>query len=273
MGRCMDSVRWRFFLGGYDLEMLTIRDLLRKMAPDRVVDKGLTWKRARISEYKSEISEALAQGEVPVLIELDGKWPDPMADVRIVDHHGAAAGKDKPSSLRQVFDLLACPMSAWTRWMGLVEANDIGYLPAMKAMGATVDEMAEVRRLDRAAQGITEEEELLAARSIEERRLSFDGALTEVDLPHDRTATVTDRLDGALGGQGYKTLLVWSPGEVNVYGPGPLLQKLDQQFTGGWLGGSLPEYGYWGCLADDNEKTHIGRAVRSAFAAGEYLSH
>ena len=54
-----------FFLGGQDLEMVTIRDLLaQESCPYH--DKGLGWG-ARASDYRTEIEAVLAQGQIPVL--------------------------------------------------------------------------------------------------------------------------------------------------------------------------------------------------------------
>ena len=73
-----------------------------------------------------------------------------------------------------------------------------------------------------------------------------EGRLTLVRLPHEHTATVTDRLDPALGGPGFKNLLVLCPEEVNFFGSGDLVAAIDRRFPGGWYGGALPRYGFWG---------------------------
>ena len=57
---------------------------------------------------------------------------------------------------------------------------------------------------------------------------------------------ITDRLDRELGGPGYHNLLILSPGEVNFYGEGRLVNALAAAFPAGWYGGSLPERGFWG---------------------------
>jgi len=58
-----------FLLGGHDLEMLTIRELLHAHAPECFVDKGLSWG-ARASAYRGEIEAVLKAGLTPVLVEL-----------------------------------------------------------------------------------------------------------------------------------------------------------------------------------------------------------
>jgi len=247
-----ESNNLEFFLGGHDLEMLVISDLIREVAPDRLHDKNLRWG-ARASDYETEIEACLSEGRTPVLIELENDLAlDPACALVIVDHHGPRAGRDNPTSLHQVFDLLRLSAERWTRWMELVAANDRGYIPAMIDAGASRDELEEVRRLDRSAQGITDEEESLAEQSLKTVETLASGRLTVVRLPHSRTAAVTDRLD--LGGTGYENLLVVSPSEVNFFGAGRLIQSLDRAFPGGWSGGALPERGFWGHPAVDSEK-------------------
>jgi hypothetical protein len=244
-----------FFLGGYDLEMLTIRDLLDEYAPGRYCDRGLSWG-AKTSDYRAEIVETLGKGITPVLVELTDNmglqphpYSGPLSDddgVVFVDHHGLLAGADKPTSLHQIFALLGLPSDAWTRRMELIAANDRGYIRGMLDAGATRDEINAIRAADRAAQGITEEQERQAAEAIQESEEVCRGRLTVVRLPHNRTAAVADRLAPELGRQGYENLLVISPCEVNFFGSGELVFELDRTFPGGWSGGCLPDQGFWG---------------------------
>jgi len=233
-----------FLLGGHDLEMLTIRELLHAHAPECFVDKGLSWG-ARASAYRGEIEAALKAGLTPVLVELvddigiDGK-------AVIIDHHGPLAGADKPTSLHQVFDLLKLSPQAWTRQMELVAANDRGHIKGLQAVGATMDEIVSIRAADRAAQGITPQQDQQAAEAIAAAETACNGRLTIVRLPHNRTAAVADRLAPELGGAGYENLLVISPAELNFFGSGKLVLLLDKTFPGGWCGGSLSEHGFWG---------------------------
>jgi len=235
----------RFCLGGYDLEMVIIRDLLLEIAPGQLYDRVLLWG-ARSSDYGEQIRVCLAQNHIPVLVELvDDLNLDP-SQVIVVDHHGERAGKDRPASLHQVFDLLELPPERWTRWFDLVAANDSGYIPAMLALGASPEEMIDVRAADRAAQGITVEQEELGAKAAARATVLAGGQLTLVYLEHNRTATVTDRLQPELGGPGYSNLLVLSPDEINFYGTGEIISQLEAAFPGGWYGGALPERGFWG---------------------------
>lgn len=257
-----------FFLGGCDLEMLTIRELLQAHAPDRFCDKNLSWG-ARASDYRVEIDGAIKNGNTPVLVELEndlglktcphpdplpegegekisGPFPDDAGGVIIIDHHGPLAGADRPTSLHQVFALLDLPPEAWTRRMELVAANDRGHIRGMLEVGATMEEIIAIRAADRAAQGITQEQERQAAEAVLSAEILCNGRLTVVRLPHSRTAAVADRLAPELGGAGYDNLLVLSPDEVNCYGGGALISALAERFPGGWYGGSLPERGFFG---------------------------
>lgn len=241
-----------FFLGGADLEMVAIRALLYETALGYVHDKGLRWG-AKASDYREEIMKALAQEMTPVLVELEDDLGLGPTCLIIVDHHGSKAGADKPTSLHQIFDLLELPPERWTRWHDLVAANDRGYIFELIRIGATQEEIIRVRAADRAAQGITPEDELASEKAVSQAEAVAGGKLTIVRLPHNRTAVVTDRLDPALGGNGFQNLLVHSPEEVNFYGDGKTVAALVTQFPGGWYGGALPERGFWGWMGTGHE--------------------
>ncbi len=236
-----------FFLGGRDLETVTITQLLNETWPGSYSDYGLSWG-ARSSAYESEIRAALAANRTPVLVELEDDLGLPKDSVIVVDHHGDRSGDGRPTSLHQVFALLALPRDRWTRWFELVAANDSGHVNAMLDVGATPDELRRVRASDRAAQGITPEQERAGEEAARSARSYENGDLLVVDLPHNRTATVTDRLHRALGGPGYENLLICSPDEVNFYGSGDLVHLLSGLLPGGWRGGDT-RHGFWGAHA------------------------
>jgi hypothetical protein len=234
-----------FFLGGRDLEMVTIAGLLDELAPGSYSDLGLAWG-ARVSAYRNEIQQALLAGQRPVLIELEDDLDLEPTEVISIDHHGARGDTDHQTSLHQVFALLGLPKERWSRWFDLVAANDRGHVHALLEVGATPDEISAVRVADRKAQGITIQEEFLGERAAKAAQSYARGRLLVVDLPHDRTATVTDRLHSALGGPGYENLLIRCPDEVNFYGSGKLVRLLDNRVPGGWRGGDIHGLAFWG---------------------------
>ncbi len=242
--------RFEFFLGGHDLEMVTIAALLRERAPGVPVhDGGLSWG-AKASRYEPRIRAAIDAGRQPALVELADDLPDdlragPLAPL-FVDHHGEAAGAVRPTALHQVFELLRLPPSAWTHELELVAANDRGHVKAMLDLGASMDEIRRIRSADRAAQGVTMMDEARAAEAVAAARIVAGGALTVVDSPHDRTSPIADRLDDRLGGPGFRNLVIHCPKETSFFGRGELVYELDRAFPGGWYGGALPERGFWG---------------------------
>lgn len=244
-----------FLLGGRDLEMLTIRELLDSEGVP-YHDRELGWG-AKASDYQSEIEHALAHDQPIALVEL--KLDDPFTDigqdprVTIVDHHGDRAGAEAPTSLHQVFALLDLPPNRWTRHFDLVAANDRGGPPGLIEFGATEVEAHSIRAADRAAQGVTEAEEHAAEEACRNPEYPLGPDLTVIRLPHARTATVADRLDSALGGPGYENLLIACPDELAFYGKGNLVMALAKAFPDGWYGGSLPKRGYWGGHVDLDE--------------------
>ncbi|MBV9121779.1 MAG: hypothetical protein JO112_00285 [Planctomycetes bacterium] len=239
-----------FFLGGRDLEMVTIRALLKQHAAGRFFDRGLTWEEARASAYRGEIDRALADGFQPVLVELRddlGLTQSPNGNrVLVVDHHGERAGEDRPTALEQVFALLQRPDQEWTRELDLIAANDRGHVHALQKIGATPEEIVRVRTGDRAAQGITPEEEAEGRRAAAAAEHLLGGRLTVVRLGHGHSATVTDALEPALGGPGYENLLVLCPKLTMFFGRGTAIETLRSRFPNSFWGGPLPEGGYWG---------------------------
>lgn len=245
---------YRFFLGGRDLEMTAIRDLVSAtLGAEAVVDKGLGWG-AAASSYGEETAAAAASGVTPVLVELAIDTAPPLG-THTIDHHGPAAGRDAPTSLEQVFALLGLPPEQWTRRLALIAANDRGHVREMRRLGATPAEIAEIRRADRAVQGIGADDEQAGEQALQAREALLDGALTLIRLPHVRTAVVTDRLALEWTDDAVHDLLVLSPDEVNFFGHGAVVAALDRAFPGGWSGGALPDAGFWGRgrpLPDEN---------------------
>lgn len=225
------------FAGGHDGEMTEITRVCREAGVE-VIDHNLPWG-AKVSNYASEIAKAVADGKIPVLVELtmDEKIPESAV---VVDHHNENAGR--PASLLQVLSLLGIEP---TRRQQLIAANDSGYIPAMLAMGASPDEIAEVRYADRAAQGITPEQEQEAERAIAAAEVI--NGVTIIRMSHSKSSPVCDRL---FNPEKEERLLILSNGkdgsEVNFFGNGELCRQLRNKFRG-WMGGNLPQNGFWGC--------------------------
>jgi hypothetical protein len=254
-----DRPRYHYFLGGRDLEMVTIRELLE--GEGQVFDdRALPWG-AKASAYRGEIEAAIAAGETPVLIELDD---DLGLGARAVhfDHHGARSGLNAPTSLHQVFELIGLPRERWTRRYDLVAANDRGWIPELRAIGASDDEIRAIREEDRRAQGVTEEEEAEAARACEAAERLDDPPLFIVRLGHTRTAPVTDRI--AFDNDPSPDTLVLSQSgggdlaEANFSGNPAIVRKLAAAL-GGWHG-----VGFWGHGAPVPYDHEIIEVIRNA---------
>lgn len=193
-----------FLLGGHDLEMLEIRHLLETHNV-RFEDKGLNWSNARLSAY-SDIIAAMPEADF-YGVELQEDYPLPEHYTRI-DHHNDYSGR--PAAILQVARLLDVVPD---RHLQLVAANDAGYIPAMQALGATDAEIADIRRQDRSAQGVTEDDERKAEKSIAEG-LAVCGDLMVVHAQTSCFSSICDRLFPC------RRLIVFTDEEWTYYGDG-----------------------------------------------------
>jgi hypothetical protein len=260
------SDKFTFFLGGRDLEMLTIRALLeREVSKAEINDKNLAWG-AKLSDYAREIEAAVLAGRTAVGVELADDMPEDWAvrgSLLLVDHHGDRS--EEPPSLKQVFDLLRLPEARWTRDFALVAANDAGHVRGMKAIGAATDKMMDIRARDRAAQGVTADEERLGLEAINRAEIAARGRLLLVTLSHGRSATVTDplALDPACAHLP-KNVIVRSPASVMFFGVRSVVDILRVKFPNGFSGGSGSD-GFFGISpcenADANRVEHEAAAA------------
>lgn len=224
-----------FLLGGYDLEMLTIKQLLEGRDDCVCVDKHLRWDNAFLSAYKEELSRNADVSIYGIELKEDIAKPD---NCHIIDHHNQE--EEAPCALEQVASLLGITLN---RYQQMVASNDKGYIPAMLAIGATREEIELVRRNDRLAQGISPEEEMKAVQSIN-NHLSIHGALTVVQSLTPCFSCICDRLFP------YHSLLVYDKKTWTFYGKGKdkLVEQLKEEIFQKKLyygGGSL---GFIGCI-------------------------
>ena len=240
-----------------DAESVEIAKLLSERGERRVLRTGQRWGATWAGlepEIRAELERFVSPhgaGGTIYGIELAGPHRYGSRAVNI-DHHSYTGDErsHQLSSLEQVAAILGgAPL---TRWQTLVALNDRGYIPAMTGSeaGATAEEVAAVRRADRAAQGITEAQEEAAARDLAERA-EWSGDRVKVWCPEGSTAAHPDALYGRA-----RMILLMSPGEWNYYGPGQrdLAAVFDDDGEGAaelvstWCGGA-DEGGYFGIAA------------------------
>ena len=238
-----------FLLGGYDLEMLTIKQMLEGKNDCIILDKNLQWDNARVSAYKDALYRFVGYDIYGIELQEDISLP---LNYHRIDHHNDLA--DKPSSLEQVAEILGEVLSFYQQ---LVAANDRGYIPAMLALGASQEEIDDVRRKDREAQGVTEEDETLAEKAIAENLYIYKG-VTVVKAFTSRFSPICDRL------YPYKRLLIYTDAEWMFYGEGKeklvrlLAEDISQKkvFHGGG------DNGYIGTVQYAYDKTAIDKFIK-----------
>ena len=237
-----------FLLGGYDLEMMTIKQMLEGRKDCVVLDKHLRWDNAKLSAYREDLH--LYQGYDVFGIELQEDIPLPHNYYRI-DHHNDWA--HKPSALEQVASVIGVKLN---RDQQLVAANDRGYIPAMHAIEATEEEIADIRKRDRIAQGVTESDEALAEQSLDQN-LSRYGNLIVVKSLTSRFSPICDKLFP------YRRLIVYTDSEWIFYGEGKaeLVKQLanDIELKKIYHGGG--DYGYIGTPQNAYSKEQIHQFV------------
>jgi hypothetical protein len=236
--------KYVFFLGGYDAEMITIKEILDQRGLS-YFDKRLKWG-AALSEYKDELN-GLPGENIPVFVELRLDIPYPENAV-VVDHHNERAGKNMKTSLEQVADLLGVRLN---RRQQLVSANDRGHIPAMEELGASPDEINEIRGFDRRCQGVTDKDEKLAVRTIRENLEQLGPGAFWITNLTEKSSPVMDRLYGK-----FKHLFITAPSkDFSYFGTGKMIDKLESLYRDEqksrpdiifWKGGNLPDFGFFG---------------------------
>ncbi len=200
-----------FLLGGKDLEMVEIERLLIAHN-QKYIDKKLAWgaKLSLYAEYFDKFREYEQVFGIELIEDID-KSEIP-SNYKKIDHHNELS--HLPSAIEQVAAVLGVELN---RHQTLVAANDKGYIPAMQQLCATAEEIAEIRRLDRQAQGATDEDEQLAEKSIRENKTEKNG-VTIIESLTEKFSCITDRLFPT------EKLIVYTEKELNYYGTGK--QKL-----------------------------------------------
>ena len=236
-----------FLLGGHDLEMKAIADLLTSNHVT-YLDANLSWDNALWEAYlqppyKAQMEVALAQAQPVYGIELRGSIPD---GCQLIDHHNEQG--NQPSAIEQVSKIIHHTM---TRWEHLVAANDTGHIPGMKRIGASKQEIDQVRHADRQAQSVTEEDEQLAIQSIKEHLETSPDGLTVVRSLTSKFSPITDRLYGQAD-----QLLVYHDHDLNYYGEGKekLVAHFDYLIEAGSAYHGGGSSGFFGIHSIDNEQ-------------------
>lgn len=197
-----------FLLGGNDLEMTTIKNLLVN-AGEQFETHDLRWDNDKLSSYEKTLEEYGNSPDYQIYgVELNEDIPHPDNYVRI-DHHNDFA--NKPSSLEQVAKLLGLAMD---RHMQLVAANDSRYIPGMIKLGASREEIDDIRRADRAAQGVSEgDDERLAEESLKSCKGDASNLYVVKSLT-SKFSTICDRM------YPYRRLLIYNDDVAEFYGEG-----------------------------------------------------
>lgn len=236
-----------FLLGGYDLEMIEIKDLFEKNNI-KYFDQKLSWENATLDNY-TDVLEMYGNDENYEIygIELrENGLSIPCNNYIRIDHHNEL--NELPSSLEQVCDILCIGMS---RYMHLVAANDRAYIPGMLQLGATEEEIEEIRRNDRKSQGVTENDEKLSEEAVRDKEIIDD--IVVVKSMTNRFSAITDRLFP------FEKLLIYTQNELMYYGKGKqrLAEMYEDEIINGRIFHGGSEEGYIGTAKSVYSKNSI----------------
>ena len=190
-----------FLLGGRDLEMLEIKNILIKNNK-HYLDKKLSWG-AKLSHYIHLLDKKREYYGIELIEDVE-----PPEKYKAIDHHNDL--QNRPSSIEQVADILGISLN---RYQMLVALNDKGYIPAMQEYGATEVEIELIRQKDREAQGVTKQDELLADISIQEAH-TINGVFT-IKAHTDKFSAIVDKCYGK-----HSKILIYNDKKLTYYGDG-----------------------------------------------------
>lgn len=236
-----------FLLGGYDLEMLAIKNMLQENDIE-YFDKELSWCNATLDQYSTILEKYGAYSDYMIYgIELRISKKDRLPqNYNDIDHHNNL--NTLPSSLEQVAEILQISL---TREQLLIAANDKGYIPAMQQLGARKDEIDEIRRRDREAQGVRKEDELLAEKAIENK--FTENGIIVIQSETNRFSPITDRIFP------YDKLLIYTDEELMYYGKGKkrLTEIFAEEIKSGKMFHGGNDEGYFGVAQGMYSKNEI----------------
>lgn len=248
------TVNYLFLLGGHDLEMVEIKNLLVQNKQD-YLDKNLSWGAAKWSDYSTEFKKPANKGKIFVGIELSDKQDMPENGIDI-DHHNF--NSDKASSIEQISRLLNVELNHWQQ---LVAANDRGYIHGLEQMCATKEEIKKIREADKQAQGVTAEDEAKALESVKNHKEETDGFVIIKSLT-DKFSPITDLMFGNA-----EKLIVYNDTSLSYYGqiPKSLISHYKKQIKANkaYYGGNSSagffglSKGHWTKNEIDKEKQKI----------------
>ena len=242
-----DTQKMVFLLGGHDLEMNTIKEILMANGFP-YYDKSLTWNDARLSAYSEELEKHPDSCIYGIELQPDMAVP---SNYHSIDHHGDNTGMY--SSLEILAELIGYNLSDKEK---LIAANDQGYIPAMEQLGASKKQIREIRKLDRRAQGITKKDEELAQIAMQEADTSYPGIV----FAKSTTGKFAALEDLLFDHYRYHSHVIYSDDELCVYGDISKAFTVNYKDASIYYGGTLRKFA--GFPAGTVNSESIGRILK-----------
>jgi len=271
----IDKEKAIFLLGGNDLEMWEIKKVLND-AGFHFFDKAHSWDNATLDVYKEEIEDHTDKHFYAVELNIDEEkdtlYKQYKDRITIIDHHGKY--NDRKASLLQVLELLG---KEPTRKQELIAANDARYIDGMKCIGATEEEIKDIRQRDRDAQGITKEDETAAKNDVRSKKEEKGITVVCATTPH--FSAISDELYFQLKPYNPSRYIIYNDEKIVFYGfDNSKLKKLfvdyglhqDDYYYGGG------KFGYAGVVQNKLGKEQIKKLKKDVISDQKselYSSH
>jgi len=249
-----------FLLGGHDLEMKEIKDVLIDSGfkeGKHFFDKNLLWDNAILSAYDDILKKHQDKMIYGIELSIDIDHPNNFIHI---DHHNE--NSHKKASLLQVLELLG---KKPTRDQKLIAANDSRYIDGMKCIGATEEEIKDIRQRDRNVQGITPQDETAAKNDVRSKK--EENGITVVCATTPHFSAISDELYFQLKPYNPSRYIIYNDEKIVFYGLDffEIEEILTKQYNLSaedyYLGGG--SYGYLGIKKNKLKKEEIKRVLKS----------
>lgn len=205
-----------------------IKDIIRKEAQRNEIVNNQGYKVIVQGDFDYRLPKNYTGPVVP--------YPPDFSNIYGVKHlkktlcHNISTTHGEESSIEQVAEIIGVELSLEQQFIAANIRDGVSGMEELAKLYMMPDAQAremiqKVKRLDRAARGITEEQELQAEESIK-NMIAQENGLNIIHLPHNEYDTITDRISLSKN-----TLVICDNGEARFYGENDIRYELENIFS------------------------------------------